>query len=144
MDADARAMLRPRKLVWITLALAVATLGVGLRWASAALTPPGVTHVPLWFEVPFGIGGAIGLAWAARRLWTRHRRDSRAAGFALLCWGALAAAVAARSALFAQADYERGRLPFLVIATLILLILALIVRSAGKQGQKPEALAKSQ
>ena len=121
MDADARAMLRPRKLVWITLALAVATLGVGLRWASPALTPPGVSHVPLWFDGPFGIGGAIGLAWAARRLWTHHRRDSRAAGFALLCWGALAAAVAARSALFAQADYERGRLPFFVIATLMLL-----------------------
>ncbi len=132
MNADARAMLRPRKLVWITLALAVATLGVGLRWASPALSPSGVTHVPLWFDVLFGIGGAIGLAWAARRLWTRHRRDSRAAGFALLCWGALIGAVAARSALFAQADYERGRLPFFVIATLILLALGAVM-STGRR-----------
>jgi hypothetical protein len=129
MDADARAMLRPRKLVWITLALAAATLGVGLRWASPTLTPPGVTHVPLWFDVPFGIGGAIGLAWAARRLWTHHRRDSRAAGFALLCWAALMAAVTARSALFAQADYERGRLPFFVIGTLLLLAFAVTLRA---------------
>jgi FtsH-binding integral membrane protein len=132
MDADARAMLRPRKLVWITLALAVATLGVGLRWASPALSPSGVSHVPLWFDVLFGIGGAIGLAWAARRLWTRQRRDSRAAGFALLCWGALAAAVAARSALFAQADYERGRLPFFVLAALILLALGLVLRTVKR------------
>jgi hypothetical protein len=132
MDADARAMLRPRKLVWITLALAVATLGVGLRWASPALSPSGVTHVPLWFDVPFGIGGAIGLAWAARRLWTHHRRDSRAAGFALLCWGALIGAVTARSALFAQADYERGRLPFFVLAALILLVLGAVM-SAGRR-----------
>ena len=131
MNADARAMLRPRKLVWITLALAVATLGVGLRWASPTLSPSGVSHVPLWFDGLFGIGGAIGLAWAARRLWTHHRRDSRAAGFALLCWGALAAAVTARSALFAQADYERGRLPFFVIATLILLALGAVM-SAGR------------
>jgi FtsH-binding integral membrane protein len=132
MNADARAMLRPRKLVWITLALAVATLGVGLRWASPALSPSGVTHVPLWFDVLFGIGGAIGLAWAARRLWTHHRRDSRAAGFALLCWGALFAAVTARSALFAQADYERGRLPFFAIATLILLVLGAVM-STGRR-----------
>ena len=135
MDADARAMLRPRKLVWITLALAVATLGVGLRWASPALTPPGVTHVPLWFDLPFGIGGAIGLAWAARRLWTHHRRDSRAAGFALLCWGALFAAVTARSALFARADYERGRLPFLVIAALILLALGMALRAVKRSAE---------
>ena len=135
MDADARAMLRPRKLVWITLALAVATLGVGLRWASPALTPSGVSHVPLWFDGLFGIGGAIGLAWAARRLWTHHRRDSRAAGFALLCWAALAAAVTARSALFAQADYERGRLPFFVIATLILLVLGAALRTAKRSAK---------
>ena len=135
MNADARAMLRPRKLVWITLALAVATLGVGLRWASPALTPSGVTHVPLWFDGLFGIGGAIGLAWAARRLWTHHRRDSRAAGFALLCWAALAAAVTARSALFAQADYERGRLPFFVIATLILLVLGAALRTAKRSAK---------
>ena len=135
MDADARAMLRPRKLVWITLALAVATLGVGLRWVSPALTPPDVSHVPLWFDVPFGIGGAIGLAWAARRLWMRHRRDSRAAGFALLCWAALAAALAARSALFAQADYERGRLPFLALAALILLALGAALRTASNRNR---------
>ena len=135
MDADARAMLRPRKLVWITLALAVATLGVGLRWASPALTPSGVTHVPLWFDGLFGIGGAIGLAWAARRLWTHHRRDSRAAGFALLCWAALAAAVTVRSALFAQADYERGRLPFFVIATLILLVLGAALRTTKRSAK---------
>ena len=135
MNADARAMLRPRKLVWITLALAVATLGVGLRWASPALTPSGVTHVPLWFDALFGIGGAIGLAWAARRLWTHYRRDSRAAGFALLCWAALAAAVTARSALFAQADYERGRLPFFVIATLILLVLGAALRTAKRSAK---------
>lgn len=133
MNADDRAMPRPRKLVWITLALAVATLGVGLRWASPALSPSGVTHVPLWFDVPFGIGGAIGLAWAARRLWTRHRRDSRAAGFALLCWAALMAAVAARSALFAQADYERGRLPFLALAMLSLLALGMALRSVSNR-----------
>ena len=135
MNADARAMLRPRRLVWITLALAVATLGVGLRWASPALTPSGVTHVPLWFDGLFGIGGAIGLAWAARRLWTHHRRDSRAAGFALLCWGALFAAVTARSALFARADYERGRLPFFVIATLILLVLGAALRTAKRSAK---------
>jgi hypothetical protein len=91
-----------------------------------------VSHVPLWFDVLFGIGGAIGLAWAAWRLWMRHRRDSRAAGFALLCWGALAAAVAARSALFAQADYERGRLPFFVLAALILLALGLVLRTVKR------------
>ena len=102
---------------------------------SPALSPSGVTHVPLWFDGLFGIGGAIGLAWAARRLWTHHRRDSRAAGFALLCWAALAAAVTARSALFAQADYERGRLPFFVIATLILLALGLVLHRSKRNDE---------
>jgi hypothetical protein len=125
---------RPRKLVWITLALGVATAGLALRWASPALSPPEATHVPVWFDVVFGVLGACGMAWAARRLWSGHRRDLRAVGFSLICWAALAAGVTVRQALFAQADYERGRLAFFVAGTLLLAALGVVLwwRSAEK------------
>lgn len=143
MNTDARAMQpRPRKLVWIMLALAVMTLGLALRVSAPALTPAGVTHVPFWFDLPFGIGGAIGLAWAARRLWTHHRRDWRAAGFALLCTSALTAAVTLRAAAFAQADYERGRLPFFALATLILLALGSVLAFRRLDSRPSESGAK--
>ena len=125
MSADSRSAMRPRKLVWITIALAVAAFGAALRVLSPALSPSGVTHVPVVFDSVFGLAAGTGLLWAAGRLWRRHRRDLAAAGLALMSWAALAAAVTLRTALFAQADYERGRMPFFALATAVLALSAL-------------------
>lgn len=118
--------MRPRRLVWLTLAMAAATVGLALRWASPALSPAGVTHVPVWFDIAFGVIGGAGLAWIAVRLWRRFRRDSAAAVFALSGWTLLAAGVALRSVLFAQADYERGRGAFAVVAGVLAVCTALL------------------
>lgn len=119
--------MRPRKLVWITLALAVATAGLAFRSLSPALSPQIVTHVPVWFDIMLGLGGGAGMAWIAARLWRQHRRDSWAAGLALRGWALLAAAVTLRSVLFAQADYERGRVAFFASVTVLLAVAALIM-----------------
>lgn len=139
MDAHAGAARRPRRLVWITLALAGATLGLALRHLSPALTPAGVTHVPLWFDAAFGAGGAAGLLWAARRLWREYQRDSRAAGFILLCWAVLATGITVRAALYAQADYERGRLPFFAAATAALFAASGAMRLIAARRRTPAA-----
>lgn len=127
MMVETYRVMRPRRLVWITLALAAATAGLAFRSLSPALSPQGVTHVPVWFDLMLGLGGGAGLGWIAARLWRQHRRDSGAAGLACKGWALLAAAVTLRSALFAQADYERGRLAFFATVTVLLAAAAFIM-----------------
>jgi hypothetical protein len=110
---------RPRVLLALTAFLTIFQVGAAVHGLQipAALT----AQVSLVLPLEFGAG----LVWALVagicfwRLWTR-RRNARL--YALWLVGVFSIYSLARLFLFTRADYDRGRLGFLTLAIIILLV----------------------
>ncbi|NWG17961.1 MAG: hypothetical protein HXY41_15155 [Chloroflexi bacterium] len=135
---------RPRRLLALAVLLAIFQAGA----AGRALGVSEAARVPV--SLPSALAFAGGAVWAlvwvlvALALWRRQARACRYAawagvGFAFYSLG--------RLAVFAQADYDRQRLPFLTIAIFAFstVLLISIIRSSKvhatesmEHGRKPE------
>ncbi|RMG89888.1 MAG: hypothetical protein D6712_00885 [Chloroflexi bacterium] len=107
------------KLIYLTTSLALyqGIYGVrtGLYWQTF---PPSVHSV-------MAISGVLAVLWALLFIWLTvqfWQRRENAAKYTLICGIGFLVYVVLRLAIFAQADYDRGRLPFLFLGTALLMI----------------------
>jgi hypothetical protein len=92
--------------------------------------------IPVIVQIGLSAGWALLFFIAARSLYSRHPRSVRRAvglisGFMLYSL--------LRLVIFARADYDRARLPFLIIATVLLLafpVLWLILSTRGRSSDR--------
>jgi hypothetical protein len=119
---------RSRLLILLTALLAAVQVGAALR----ALTMP--DELAARISLPIPLEFIAGLLWAFLALIVLYllwRRERRARLYA--AWLAIGFSIYSllRLLLFSQADYDRGRFPFLLVVIAILLILpvAYIVRT---------------
>ncbi|MFN8373104.1 MAG: hypothetical protein U0694_09545 [Anaerolineae bacterium] len=116
---------------FITFALALFQFGAAYR---AATTPPPLAAV---VALPLGLELVLSGLWAllfGSATFALLRQKSRAVFRALMLISVFIIYSAVRLLLFAQADYDRQRLPFLFIIVILLLIfpvIYLIRRSYG-------------
>lgn len=105
----------------IALALLLVLFQTGAVWR--ALTVPAdlaaLVSLPRAFEVAAGTTWALAFALVA---WTLLRRHPR--GCVFLAWAIIGFTLYSlgRLAVFARADYDRQRLPFLVVATIVVMM----------------------
>lgn len=133
------AVTKPRKtgcayrlLTLLTALLAV--VGAGLAARAVTLPPELAAQVSL--NLPLEV--AAGALWAglfALVCWRLLRRKTHAVDQALLLALAFATYSFVRLLLFARADYDLGRLPFLLV-TLGLLLAAAFIRAAARWRRK--------
>jgi hypothetical protein len=122
-------------LVLLTALLAVVTLGMAVR---AVTLPPELTaQVSLLLPVEV-VAGSVWAALFARVTWGLIRSKRGAVGLALTLVLAFATYAAARLLLFARADYDRGRLPFLWVTLGLILLAVGFVRAAVRWRRKDE------
>jgi uncharacterized membrane protein len=105
-------------------AAALVLMGVAIR--------PGVPPAPLpvglvIFDTFLGVGGFIIMGGAGVWLWRRCRRDLRALAGATSALAVVVLAAMLRLVLFAQADYDRGRLPAAAAAGLVVVLAACVL-----------------
>lgn len=115
---------RPYRLTVACAAAALVMLGVAVR--------PGVPTTPLpvglvIFDTFLGVGGFIIMGGAGVWLWRYRRRDLRALAVATSALTVVVLAAVARLVLFAQADYDRGRLPAVAAAGLVVVLAACVL-----------------
>lgn len=119
----------------LTALLAVVTLGLALR--AVTLPPELAAQVSLSLPLEF-VGGVLwagAFAWATWGLF-RGKRGAVSLAFALIL--AFATYSAVRLLIFARADYDRGRLPFLWVTLALILLAAGLVRAAVRWRSKHE------
>jgi hypothetical protein len=117
-----------RLLTLLVAALAVVGAGIAVR---AITLPPELTG-QVSLSLPLEV--AAGVLWTALFAlvcWRLLRRKPHAVDHALLLVLAFATYSFVRLLLFARADYDAGRLPFLLV-TLELLLAAGIIRTAAR------------
>lgn len=113
---------RPYKLCLVTGSLTVVWLALPVHTLSS---PVAVSPILAVFDIFFGVSGFIIMGYTSFWLWRRGRGWLATAGtFGVVT--ALMGVAVLRSALFAQADYERGRLPFAVGTWLMCLALTVV------------------
>lgn len=100
----------PRRLTAISAFLALVLLVVPFYPAGTPVSLPSGLAV---FDIFFGVGGFIIMGCTSIWLW-RHGRGWRAMAGISLALALVIGLTVIRSAGFAQADYERGRLPFAI------------------------------
>lgn len=122
-----------RRWRWIALGGMLLLINAGAAWRT--LTPPQQVPTSLLPALEFVAAGlwAFGFAIAIVSVWRRSLRARRLMlglmlGFALYS--------VARLAIFARADYDRGRLPFLSIALAIFVAVVLILSIAGLMAER--------
>lgn len=113
---------QPRRRRWlIALALLLALFQAGAVWQALTVPADLADQVSITrpFEVIASTAWAIGFALAAWALLRRHPK-----GGIFLAWSIIGFAVYSlgRLAVFARADYDRLRLPFLVVATIVVVM----------------------
>jgi len=111
--------------------LALAQAGAAIR---AATLPPHIAalvSVPPALDIFMGIGWAVLFALLVRGVGRSRAGRRRAA----LCLGGYAAYALLRLNLFAQAGYDRGRLPFL----LMMVVFILLIVFAAVYGERNDA-----
>lgn len=113
---------RSRALTVLTLALAVFQAGAALNAVQVPAEVAGTVSLPPLLALVLAILWAGAFAWMTVRLWQRKPQVGRravwlVAGFIFYSIG--------RLALFARADYDRQRLPFLLMATFFIFIILL-------------------
>ncbi|MCA9910704.1 MAG: hypothetical protein KC519_18740 [Anaerolineae bacterium] len=116
----------PRRRVRLfMLALALMLLNVGMVVTALQLPPDLVAQTSLLpvLEIVSGVFWAAVFAYAAVRLWQRRPNADRVLGWALTVWIGYSLV---RLTVFARADYDRGRLPFLWAAGLVGCVLIVI------------------
>lgn len=119
----------------VTLGMAVVTLGTAVR--AVTLPPELAAQVSLLLPVEV-VAGAVWAALFARVTWGLIRSKRGAVGLALTLALAFATYAAARLLLFARADYDRGRLPFLWVTLGLILLAAGFARAAVRWRRKNE------
>ncbi|NWF68148.1 MAG: hypothetical protein HXY40_03600 [Chloroflexi bacterium] len=124
-----------RPLTLLTTLLCLFQAGAALR---AITTPPALAAqvaLPLGLEFVAGVLWALLFAYACGAL---LRRTQRAAPDTILLIGVFIMYSVARLLFFAQADYDRQRLPFAVAAGILILsaLFLLARRSGDKNGRK--------
>ncbi len=112
------------KLVYLTTALALYQSIYSLRTALYWQTFPSSVHSVMTISGILAVLWALLFIWLTMQLWQRREN---AAKYTLICGMGLVAYVVLRLAIFAQADYDRGRLPFLFLATALLTISSPVV-----------------
>lgn len=115
---------RPYRLAVTCTTAALVLLGVAIR--------PGVPPAPLpvglaIFDTFLGVGGFIIMGGAGVWLWRYRRRDLRALAVASSALAVVVLAAVLRLVLFAQADYDRGRLPAAAAAGLVVVLAACVL-----------------
>jgi Na+-driven multidrug efflux pump len=124
---------RWRRWRWIAVGGLLLLINVGAAWH--ALAPPQQVPTSLLSALEFVAAGlwAFGFTVAVVSVWRRSPRARRLMlGMAL----GFAAYSVARLAIFARADYDRGRLPFLAIALAIMVAAVLIAGIAGLMAER--------
>ena len=102
-------------------AASFASLAVGLaRWQIYA---DWGLSLPLW--LPIALGGVWGLAWLVVG-WGLWRLLAWAHRTTIVCLVVYQVMVIGQQGLFAQGDYERGRLPFVIGMAILLTALAIV------------------
>lgn len=131
---------RPRGLIVLTSLLALFQVGAIVAVAQTPADIVGKINLPSVLTLILAAGWIVAFVGITARLWQRkpgakNRAVWLAVGFIVYSL--------ARLALFAHADYDRQRLPFLLMATFFVLIMVLagtfLVRSAH---QKPTETVK--
>lgn len=123
---------RKHWLIVITMGLALFQAGAAVRVLRLPAEIAAQTNLALPLEI------AVSLFWAAfavvvcRRLWQRRADAVRKAGWLT---GTFSLYSVARLVIYAQADYDRGRLPFLALglACIFLVLSGTRMRSSQKQ-----------
>jgi hypothetical protein len=123
---------RPRVSIALAAALTLINAGAALTAAQRPGELAAQVSLSAPFEVITGALWACGFAWLGVRLWRRERRARPVFGWALIAWIGYSLV---RVHVFARADYDRERLPFLfaagVIACLLILFFVIRPRHAG-------------
>ncbi|MCL4247115.1 MAG: hypothetical protein KJ065_03065 [Anaerolineae bacterium] len=123
---------RPYRL--IMLSILVALLNVGMVFTSLQLPPELAAQTSLLpaLEVAVGVFWAAVFAYAALRLWQRRPNPDRVLAWALTVWIGYSLV---RLTVFARADYDRGRLPFLWAAGLVgCVLIGIFLLRPGRTG----------
>lgn len=107
----------PLWLFLLVIVLIVVNAGNVLRVLQASAAASG--GLPGWIQGLIGTGWTLGFTWAAIAL---LRRRPRAAELALWLWIGYVSYSCLRLLIFAEADYDRGRLPFLLVLVGFILI----------------------
>lgn len=97
------------------------------------LRVPATGDIPVWFQIAVGVGWLVACIGVGHALWAkRHSAVSRAiwliVGFMLY--------VAARLTLFARSDYDRQRLPFMIVTVGSVLMIFSLARWAMRKREK--------
>jgi uncharacterized membrane protein YhaH (DUF805 family) len=114
-----------RRSRWLLLCMCVLA-AVQIGAAFNVLQLPAETAASL--SLPVNIQAGLGVLWAGAFLWTAAglwQRQPEARNRARWLLGVFMLYSVVRLTLFARADYDQQRLPFLVVAALILLVLLL-------------------
>jgi hypothetical protein len=122
-------------LTLLTGSLAVVTLGMAVR--AVTLPPELAAQVSLSLPLEF-VGGAL---WSGAFVWATWGLLRRKHGAVPLAWAlmlAFATYSAVRLLIFARADYDRGRLPFLWVTLGLILLAAGLVRAAVRWRSRDE------
>lgn len=118
----------------ILLSLAMALVGIGAAITALRLPPEIAEQVSLLppLEVAAGVFWAVVFAAIAWRLWQRKPGAPRFLGWALMAWIGYSVF---RLSVFARADYDRQRLPFLWVAGLIgCVLMGIFLLRPGRTG----------
>ena len=124
----------PRSYRLILLSLTLALVGVGTAITALRLSSDIAEQVSLLppLEVAAGIFWVVVFAAIAWRLWLRKPGAARALGWALMAWIGYSVL---RLSVFARADYDRQRLPFLWVAGLIgCVLIGIFLLRPGRTG----------
>jgi D-alanyl-lipoteichoic acid acyltransferase DltB (MBOAT superfamily) len=108
---------RNRPLLALVLLLALFQAGAVARASQTPASLAEMVHLPAALNLAMSLIWSLFAATVFILLWTRHKRAPAYAAALLLGFILYSAA---RLALFTQADYDRGRLPLLVVASLVL------------------------
>jgi hypothetical protein len=120
---------------WLMIAALLALAGAQAVAAAAAFAPAPV-DAALWppLEAALGLGWALAALWLARRLWRKTATTAQA----LVLWSVFVWTQAARLALFARADYDRQRWPFVAALGVALLLWTAVLLAAGRWNTRKE------
>jgi hypothetical protein len=114
---------RPRWLIALTAGLTLFQMGAAWRTVRLPDDLTVVLHLPLPLEFIANASWAILSGWVTLGLIRRRSRARRQAAYVLAGFVIYSAA---RLALFAQSDYDRGRLPFLGVSVGVILTMTFI------------------